>query len=260
VETVHLCSLRARLSVPERRDAMRPAGRQQRKDTGDHEPDGGGPPPSELGSFAHPVSDVFVLAATERAERHRTRDGSGVVPSDVFAHMGFAYNPAASRQFRPYLEALMAAGLLGTASRKKVRLWVLTSVGRRALANAQGKGEGAVLPESPQHRKWRHSRETASELIDSYRSDVRALLEEAVTLLDSGSRAHSDSWFCLANRFPDATRHLGAAVYCLAEPVDVRADVDDHTDPNDDKLEPDERARRRHLRHGRRNVIHGQIV
>jgi hypothetical protein len=42
--------------------------------------------------------------------------GSGVPPGDVFAHMGFAYNPAASRQFRPYLEALMAAGLLGTAS------------------------------------------------------------------------------------------------------------------------------------------------
>jgi hypothetical protein len=144
-----------------------------------------------------------------------------------------------------------------------VRLWVLTSVGRRALANAQRKGEGAGLPESPQHRKWRHSHETASERIDSYRSEVRALLEEAVTLLDSGSRAHSDSWFCLANRFPDAARHLGAAVYCLAEwpePVDVRADVDDHTDPNDDELEPDERAQRRHLRHGRRNVIHGQIV
>ena len=143
---------------------MRSAGKKQQESTGDRETDGSAPPSSELRSFAHPVSDVFVIAATERAERHRRRDGSGVVPSDVFAHMGFAYNPAASRQFRPYLEALMAAGLLGTASRKKVRLWVLTSVGRRALGNAQREGEGGVRPESPQHRKWRHVFRCCAEL------------------------------------------------------------------------------------------------
>lgn len=238
-------------------------GKKQTEEADGREPDGGGPPPSELGSFAHPVSDVFVLAATERAERHRTRDGSGVVPSDVFAHMGFAYNPAASRQFRPYLEALMATGLLGTASRKKVRLWVLTSVGRRALANAQRKGEGAVLPESPQHRKWRHSREAASEWIDGYRSELRALLGEADGLLDAGTQAHSDQWFDLATRLAAPATNIGAAIYCLLEwpePDDTHADVDDYSDPGDDSLDPQERGRRRLLRRGRRNILRGEIV
>jgi hypothetical protein len=41
---------------------------------------------TELGRW-EPVSDALVLAAVERAERHRQREG--VVRSDIAAHLGF---------------------------------------------------------------------------------------------------------------------------------------------------------------------------
>jgi hypothetical protein len=48
---------------------------------------------------------------------------------------------------------------------------------------------------------------------------------------------------------------MGSASYCLyewAEPSDERADVDE--DAGDEALDPRERARRRALRAGRRNI------
>ncbi len=242
---------------------MRSAGKKHEDELGKREPDGDGPPPSELRPFAHPVSDALVLAAVERAEVHRARDEPGVFPRDVFQHMGFAYNAAATRQFRPHLDALVVAGLLEVASRRKVDLWVLTSAGRRALVRARAKGEAVVLPESPQHRKWRHSREAASERIAGYREELRALLDETDALLDAGTTAHSDWWFDLAARLAAPATSVGAAIYCLLEwpePEDARPDVDDYSDPDDDNLDPEERGSRRSLRVGRRNVIRGEIV
>jgi hypothetical protein len=119
------------------------------------------------------------------------------------------------------------------------------------------------LPESPQHRKWRHFREAAAEQIEQYRRECQALLSEASALLDAGSRARSDSWLCLADRLPDAARSIGAALYCLSEwpePDDARADVDDYVDSGDDKLDPQKRARLRYLRTGRRSILRGEVV
>jgi hypothetical protein len=242
---------------------MSQAGKTQGEEPGEREAGSGGSPPSELRSFADPVSDSQVLAAVERAETHRAPSEPGVLPREVVHHMGFAYNPAAMRKFRPYIDALIAAGLLGIASRKKVDLWVLTSTGRRALVEAQGKGEVAVLPESPQHRKWRHSREAASERIESYRDELRALLGEAHALLDTGVQAHSDLWFDLATRLTAPATCIGAAIYCLMEwpePDDARPDVDGYSHPDDHNLSPEERGHRRLLRRGRRNIIRGEIV
>ena len=58
------------------------------------------------------MSDALVLAAAERAERHKPRGGPGVMLGEVFAHMGFIYNGAATRQLRPRLDALLSAGAL----------------------------------------------------------------------------------------------------------------------------------------------------
>jgi hypothetical protein len=44
----------------------------------------------ELSRF-EPVSNELVLAAVERAERHRGREGEGVMMSDVAEHLGFVY-------------------------------------------------------------------------------------------------------------------------------------------------------------------------
>ena len=101
--------------------------------------------------------------------------------------MGFVYNAAATRQFRPHLDVLIAAGLLEIATRKKVDLWVLTTAERHALWTPGRRNETTMLPESPQHRKWRHSREAASERIQGYREELRALLDEADALLDAGT-------------------------------------------------------------------------
>ena len=177
---------------------MPSAPREPEKEAGDREPGGGGPLASELRPFAHPVSDALVLAAADRAERHQPRSEPGVMLGDVFAHMGFVYNGAATRQLRPSLDALLSAGALEQTGRHGVKLWVLTSAGRRQLAQARRKDEAVELPESPQHRKWRHSRATAAERIDDYRDELRALLDETVALFDT--RAHSDLWFCLAKR------------------------------------------------------------
>ena len=131
--------------------------RKQVEEAREREPEDG-PLACELRPFAHPVSDALVLAAAERAERHKPRGGQGVMLGDVFAHMGFLYNGAATRQLRPRLDALLSAGALEHTRRHGIKLWVLTSKGRRRLAQARRKGDAVELPESPQHRKWRHSR------------------------------------------------------------------------------------------------------
>lgn len=217
------------------------------------------PGESELRPFAHPVSDALVLAAIDRAERHSRRGSEepGVLLGDVFAHMGFVYNGAATRQLRPRLDGLLAAGVLENTRQHSLKLWVLTSVGRRRLAQARREGE-VQLPESPQHRAWRHSRALAAERIERYREQLRDLLNEADALLDTGMQTHSDTWFILARELPRPNAKIGAAIYCLmewAEPDDARADVDDYSDPNDGNLDPGERAHRRYLRTGRRHAI-----
>lgn len=212
----------------------------------------------ELRPFAHPVSDALVLAATDRAERHHaTRTSPGVLLAEVFAHMGFIYNGAATRQLRPRLDGLLAAGALTHARRHSLQMWVLTSTGRRRLARARRREGPVRLPESPQHRAWRHSRESAAERIGGYERELRALLDDSSALLASGERARSDRWLCLASRLQQAAKNLGVAVYCLREwpePDDASADIDDYNDPGDSKLDRDKRARLRYLRNGRRNI------
>jgi hypothetical protein len=221
---------------------------------------GGG---SELRRFAHPVSDELVLAAAERAERHKPRSEPGVMLGKVFAHMGFLYNGAATRQLRPHLDALFSVGELEQTRRGSAKLLVLTDAGRERLVRARRSGESVELPESPQHRKWRRSCATAAERIEGYREELRALLDEADALLENGTRAHSDLWFCLAERLPAPATNIGAAVYCLMEwpePDDARPDVDDYSDLDDNNLDTEELERRRSLRMGRRNVIRGEIA
>lgn len=217
----------------------------------------------ELRPFAHPVSDALVLAAAERAERHHpARTGPGVLLGEVFAHMGFVYNGAATRQLRPRLDALLADGALEQARRRGIKLWALTSTGRRRLAQLRRREGPVQLPESPQHRVWRHARESAGERIGEYRSELQALVDEARALLVSGTEARSDRWLCLASRLQYAAMRLGAAVYCLsewAEPDDACADVDSYDDPGDAKLDAEKRARLRYLRTGRRHMLRGEV-
>jgi hypothetical protein len=61
----------------------------------------------------------------------------------------------------------------------------------------------------------------------------------------------------MAERLQRVCRRLGSASHCLhewAEPEDERADIDDHQEPTDKKLAPDERERRQTRRPGRRDI------
>ncbi len=113
-----------------------------------------------------------------------------------------------------------------------------------------------MLPESPQPRVWRHARTLAAERIDGLRGQVRGVLEDAMGVLDADGVC-SDAWFALAERLELACGQLGSATYCLsewAEPDDASPDVDDRTEPGDEKIDPEEMGGVRYRRGGRRNV------
>lgn len=208
---------------------------------------------TELGRWK-PVSDAQVLAAVDRAERHRQRDG--VVRSDIAAHLGFVHGSWTTRRLRPQLDALTGHGLLSSSRRHGVVVWAITQRGRKRLDQLRDAGEQSGLPESPQHRAWRHAHAAAGERIDGFRSQTARALEDAAGLL-AADDAGSDAWFALADRLDSMCRYLGSAVYCSREwrePDDAHADVDDQHDPADERIDPSERGKLRSRRAGRRSI------
>jgi len=210
---------------------------------------------SELGRF-EPVSDAIVLAAVERAERHREREGEGVMMSDIAEHLGFVHGSWTTRRLRPQIDALIAEGSLARSRSLGVVVWDLTAVGSGGLERTRRAGEVEELPEAPQHRAWRHARATAGERIDGFRAQAREALEDAAMLLDSED-AGSDAWFGIAERLRAACWRVGSATHCLREwrePDDARADVDDRCDTGDDMLDSEELGGVRYRCTGRRGV------
>jgi hypothetical protein len=192
------------------------------------------------------IPDVTVLAAIDRAERHRGRPGVPVWL--IFEHLSI---PRRSRRVRVQLQALVRDGAIEQRRAHGVDIWALAPSGRRRL-----RGAGRVdLPESPQHCQWRNARTLAAQEIERFRAAMRDLVTEASALL--GDTSGSDAWFELADRLHSAARRLGSATYCLhewMEPDDDRADIDDHVSPADLALDTRERERRQARRAGRRNT------
>jgi hypothetical protein len=209
----------------------------------------------ELGRF-EPVSDALVLAAVERAERHREREGEGVMMSDIAEHLGFVHGSWTTRRLRPQLDALIAEGSLARSRRHGVVVWELTAVGRGGLERTRRASEVEELPEAPQHRTWRHARATAGDRIDGFRTEAREAVEDAAMLLYAED-PHSDAWFGVAERLQTACWRVGSATHCLREwhePDDGRPDVDDRCDTGDDLLDSEELGHVRYRRTGRRGV------
>jgi hypothetical protein len=180
----------------------------------------------ELGSFS-PVSNPLVLAAIQRAQRHSREQVSRRL---VAEHLGFVHSPVTSRRLRPQLESLQAAGSLERTRKFGQDRWALTPTGRRRLAAARRAGKVGELPESPQHREWRHAREEAGKQFDGFRGLVYAVLDEAYAAATSPTGASSDQWFAFSERLRCAFWLLGSATYCLdewPEPDDARADRDE---------------------------------
>jgi hypothetical protein len=192
------------------------------------------------------IPDLTVLAAIDRAERHRGRPGVPVWL--IFEHLGI---PRRSRRVRAQLQSLVQDGAIEQRRAHGVDVWVLVPNGHRRLRRA-----GRVdLPESPQHRDWRNARTIAAQEIERFRGTLHDTIIEASALLND--TPGSDAWFELAERIRGAARLLGSATYCLhewMEPSDDRADIDDHISPADLALDPRERQRRQARRAGRRNT------
>jgi hypothetical protein len=130
---------------------------------------------------------------------------------------------------RPQLDALRLAGLLRNSRRHGLNMIGITSAGRHALDEARTAGKAIKMPESPQHRRWRHAHGVAADRIDGFRQQVRDALDEAGRLLDI-EHVPSDVWFGLAGRLKTECWQLGSATYCLREwpePDDTRADIDE---------------------------------
>jgi hypothetical protein len=127
-----------------------------------------------------PVSNAQLLGAIDRAEVHDEHDHAS--RADIAAHLGFPHNSWTTRRLRPQLDALRSAGRVRDVRRYGLNLLALTAAGRRAVVKVRSVGE-VILPESPQHRIWRHSRTLAHERIDGFRQTLRGSLAEAGALL-----------------------------------------------------------------------------
>jgi hypothetical protein len=210
--------------------------------------------------------EALVLAAVERADRHRPppRPGStapaGARVADVVEHLGPAH-PGRPRpaELRRTLAGLAAAGLFEAARRHGVEVWALSPRGRRRL---RASGATAELPESPQHRAWRHARTDAAQELPRFRAALAEDLAAARELLAAEPPPASDAWLELAERLHSHARLLGSAQHCLREwpePSDAAADVDERAGRGDESLAPEHRSRLRALRAGRRNPRLWQI-
>ena len=197
-----------------------------------------------------------VLAAVERAARHRGDARASVPLSAIRAHLAIAPRSASARTLAALLDALCSSAALARSRRRGVERWALTDAGRERLASTRG-GAGGELPESPQHAAWRRARTAAAQEGGRFARRLDALLDEARALRASGRSAPSDAWLELGEELQRACRLFACARHCLyewPEPDDARADVDRLSGPGDDHLDARALARRRALRVGRRNV------
>jgi hypothetical protein len=205
---------------------------------------------------AQAPSDELILAAADRAARHRAAAAPGVPVWAILEDLALPVRSRDARHVRSRLPALQAAGLLESERRHGVPVWTLTRRGRARLRAARSAGE-ITLPESPQHRAWRYARTAAGEEIQGFRDELAATIERARGLLECEPPAHSDAWFELAENLRRAAWLVGSASHCLhewSEPDDASADIDDHAELCTTADAGSEPALRRARRAGRRNV------
>lgn len=185
----------------------------------------------ELGPYAE-VSDGLVLEAVDRAMHHEQEEK--VLTSVLAEHLGFVPEPDTNRPLVPRLEGLRRAGLLTSTPQRGEPFWGLTTVGQERLESARDAGEADDLPESPQHRAWRHARVKAAVRIEGFRSDMYDVLQEAADLVGQYRPVMSKECFALSERLRLASWRFASATYCLAEwlePEDDRPDVDENPGP-----------------------------
>jgi hypothetical protein len=175
------------------------------------------------------IPDDLVLAAVERAERHRERRGAPMF--SIKEHLAAPKRSGRARRVNALVLTLAEAGLLEHFRAHSMDFWTLTDSARRRLRRAKGIAE--ALPEAPQHERWRAARTLAERELEGYRERLRAVLAETSALLDAASEGAtaSEGWFKLGRRLDRHVRRVGSATHCLhewAEPTDDVADMEGH--------------------------------
>ena len=180
---------------------------------------------TQLPAEAMPIE--LVLAAIERADRHRARDSHDVPIWVIAEHLDIPTRSAAARRVRAQIDAMQSAGLLERSRRRGVLTWALTDAGRERLRRAVRAGDVPELPESPQHRAWRNARALAAHELAGFREGVHESLDAALRLLELDPPASSDQLLDTAEQLRRRMWRVASATYCLrewAEPDDARAD------------------------------------
>jgi hypothetical protein len=171
------------------------------------------------------VSDLLMLAAASRAERHSHT--SGAPWSAIVQHLGFPQGTPRVGSTRAQVDALVAAGVLECSTGRGTKKWLVTSKGRRRLSRARVQGKAPELPEAPQLRRWRTANEEAKERIDGLGTQVQQTLTQAQQLV-RGNPGGARDWAALSMTLRRQCAQLAWATYCLhdwPEPDDAHADV-----------------------------------
>jgi len=175
----------------------------------------------ELQPFA-PVPDFTVLAAVERAELHGRGLRKGAARRSIAEHLGFIWHSGTGAKLKPSLVSLEADGCLElgrkAAERQRVRLT------RRGLNKLQGARRRQVaeamvdaLPESPQHRTWRHAREAAVGTVNDFLGLTTSALQDAETVLLKPAGGSAEELMRIGDRLHREFWRLASATYCVRE-------------------------------------------
>jgi len=167
-----------------------------------------------------------VLAALDRAARHRLPSPGAVAARALLEHLALAPRSAAARAARERLAQLERAGLLTASREHGVPVWSLSRRGAVALARAGAQS----LPESPRHRAWRQARTAAAQELPRFAARLGATLAEAERMLDAAPS--SAQWLALGARLDGDCRRMGSAWHCLRE----------WPEPGDEAVDPDASA------------------
>lgn len=184
-------------------------------------------------AYWQPPSDALMLAAIDRAERHRGRSESGAAIHVIASHLEMEWGSVASRRLRPRLARLTdELGWLERHWAHSRNYWTLTPTGRRQLAAALEDGIADELPESPQHRVWREARARAANRLDALHADLEAAIAKLEALAEASQPPSSEDWHAQVKPTTEAIKQLALASFCLhewAEPDDAHADLNPTT-------------------------------
>jgi hypothetical protein len=168
--------------------------------------------PSKQGAF----SAELMLAAIDRAIRQSRRPVSDTSAGEIASHLSLNRRSGAWREARRRLQELEQTGHVEQRRRHGLGVWALTSSGRRRLASAAATDQAPVLPESPQHARWRDARRLASQEQHRSRTELSSVLGDATRMLEDRD-VGSASWFALAARLGPGAERVAAITFCLTE-------------------------------------------